>query len=161
MKRIIFSLSALLLTVAPAIAEQNIEETAKINFTDHVLPIFREHCLACHNANDADGGLTIDSYGAVMAGGGGGQIVSAGDAASSRLYQVISHAAEPNMPPEQDQLPKAKLEIIAQWINDGLLENSGSKAKKKRDHRSRLPPPTPAESRRKLSCPRVSGGYRS
>ena len=36
------------------------------------------------------------------------------------------------MPPDQDPLPKEKLEIIRQWIDGGLLENSGSKAKKRR-----------------------------
>ncbi len=110
----------------------NTEETAKINYVEHVLPIFREHCLSCHNANDAEGGLVIDSYGAVMTGGGSGEIVAAGDAASSRLYKVITHAEEPTMPPDQDSIPKAKLDLIQQWINGGLLENSGSKAKQKK-----------------------------
>jgi len=124
---------ALLLLAAPLVqAEQKTGEAAKINFTDHVMPILREHCLSCHNANDAEGGLTIDSYGAVMEGGGGGAIVASGDAASSRLYKVMTHAEEPQMPPEQDPLPKATLDIIAQWINGGMLENSGSKVKKKK-----------------------------
>ena len=92
--------------------EQTTEEAPKINFTDHVLPIFRQHCLKCHNANDAEAGLAIDSYAGLMEGGGSGEAVSAGDAAGSRLYQVMTHAEEPFMPPNQEPLPSEKLEII-------------------------------------------------
>ncbi len=113
-------------------AEQKTDEPAGINFTDHVLPIFRQHCLTCHNANDAEAGLAIDSYGALMEGGGSGDAVSAGDPSGSRLYQVMTHAEEPAMPPDQDPLPKEQLEIIRRWIEGGLLENSGSKAKKRK-----------------------------
>jgi predicted nucleic acid-binding Zn-ribbon protein len=112
--------------------EQKTEKTPTVNFTDHVLPIFRQHCLKCHNANDAEAGLAIDSYGGLMEGGGSGDAVSQGDAAGSRLYQVMTHAEEPAMPPEQDPLPKEKLEIIRQWIDGGLLENSGSKVRKRK-----------------------------
>ena len=117
-------------TLSPA--EQKTEETPKINFTDHVLPIFRQHCLKCHNANDAEAGLAIDSYGALMEGGGSGDAVTQGDASSSRLYLVMTHDEEPTMPPNQDPLPKEKLEIIRQWIEGGLLENSSSKVKKRK-----------------------------
>lgn len=107
-------------------------QSAAVNFTDHVLPIFRQHCLNCHNANDAEGGLAIDTYGGLMEGGGSGDAVSAGDASGSRLYQVMTHAEEPTMPPNQDPLPKEQLEIIEKWIAGGLLENSGSKVRKKK-----------------------------
>ncbi len=104
----------------------------KVNFEEHVLPIFRQHCLKCHNANDAKGGLAIDSYAALMEGGGSGEIVYDGDAEGSRLYQVMTHEDTPVMPPNQDPLAKEKLDVIKNWIAGGLLENSGSKAKKKK-----------------------------
>ena len=113
-------------------AEKKTDETPSINFTDHVLPIFRQHCLNCHNANDAEAGLAIDTYAGLMEGGGSGEEVAAGDAAGSRLYQVMTHEAEPAMPPDQDPLPQEQLEVIRQWIAGGLLESSGSKAKKKK-----------------------------
>ena len=104
----------------------------KINFMDHVLPIFRQHCLKCHNANEAKGGLAIDSYAALMEGGGSGEVVYDGDAASSRLYQLMIHDDTPIMPPNQDKIPEDQLAVIFKWINGGVLENSGSKAKKKK-----------------------------
>ncbi|MGI9473614.1 MAG: c-type cytochrome domain-containing protein [Rubripirellula sp.] len=113
-------------------AEQSTEKKAAVNFTDHVLPIFRQHCLDCHNANDAEAGLAIDSFGALMEGGGSGDVVSAGDVSASRLYQVMTHAEEPAMPPNQDPIPEESLNVIRDWIEGGLLENSGSKAKKRK-----------------------------
>ena len=41
---------------------------------------------------------------------------------------MVSHADEPYMPPKQDKLPPAKLEVIKQWILDGGLKDSGAKA---------------------------------
>ncbi|MEM6692180.1 MAG: c-type cytochrome domain-containing protein, partial [Planctomycetota bacterium] len=108
------------------------QEKAAINFTDHVLPIFREHCLACHNANDAEAGLAIDTYAGIMEGGGSGDAVMDGDPDSSKLYLVMTHAEEPVMPPDQDPLPKEQLDIIRQWIEGGLLETSGSKRRKRK-----------------------------
>lgn len=128
----VFLTTGLLLFCSSAVpGEQTTDPSPKINFVDHVLPIFRQHCLTCHNANDAESGLAIDSYGGVMEGGGSGDAVVAGDASGSRLYAVMTHAEEPSMPPDQDPIPKEKLETIRQWIEGGLLENSGSKVKKR------------------------------
>jgi WD40 repeat protein len=102
---------------------------AKITFEDHVRGIFREHCLTCHNQNDRKGDLALDSYSATLAGGASGEVVLSGDVGSSRLYALVSHAEEPKMPPNQDRLADAKLELINKWIEGGALENSGSVAK--------------------------------
>ena len=103
----------------------------KITFDEHVRPIFREHCLTCHNPNDKKSDLALDTYGGTMAGGSGGDIVVAGDLESSRLWELVAHVAQPFMPPNQDKLPDAKLNLIKQWIEQGMPENSGSVVKKK------------------------------
>lgn len=103
----------------------------KITFDDHIKPIFREHCLTCHNQNDKKSDLALDTYGATMAGGSGGEIVVASDLDSSRLWELVAHVAQPYMPPNQDKLPDAKLNLIKQWIGQGMPENSGSAVKKK------------------------------
>jgi WD40 repeat protein len=103
----------------------------KITFDDHIKPIFREHCLSCHNANEKKSDLALDTYAATLEGGSGGEIVSAGDLDSSRLWELVAHVAQPYMPPNQDRLADAKLELIKQWIEQGMPENSGSVIKKK------------------------------
>lgn len=106
----------------------------KINFEDHIKPIFRQHCVNCHNQSEAKGGLALDSVSAIMAGGGSGEIVYDGDAEGSRLWQLIAHEDTPIMPPGQDKIPEEQIKLVAAWIQGGLLENSGSKAKKKKNN---------------------------
>ena len=101
----------------------------KLNFQDHVQLVFREHCNTCHSADQAKGGLALDTFAATMRGGASGEVVFPGDLESSRLWALVAHLETPKMPPEQDKLPEAKLNLIKQWILDGALENAGSKAK--------------------------------
>jgi WD40 repeat protein len=99
----------------------------KITYDDHVRPILREHCFSCHSADKQESGLALDSYQKAMAGGSSGEVVLAGDLASSRLWALVSHAEEPKMPPRQDKLAAAKLDLISKWIEGGAPENAGSK----------------------------------
>ncbi len=102
----------------------------KITFEDHIKPIFREHCMGCHNAGDKSSGLALDTYGATLEGGSGGKIVAEGNVDGSRLYALMAHTAQPFMPPDQDRLPDANLELVKKWIEQGMPENSGSTIKK-------------------------------
>lgn len=101
----------------------------KITYEDHILPIFREHCLSCHNQNEAKSDLALDTYARAMAGGAGGEVIFAGDLESSRLWEVTAHLDTPKMPPNQDKIADAKLDLIKRWILGGALESSGSKAR--------------------------------
>ena len=67
-----------------------------------------------------------------MQGGSTGAVIEPGDPDSSRLWALVSHAEEPKMPPNQDKLPAAKLDVIKAWIAGGALENAGSVAKVKK-----------------------------
>jgi len=106
------------------------DEPAKITYEDHIKPIFREHCTSCHNANDKKSGLALDTYQAVITGGSGGDVVSAGDLDSSRLYALTARKEQPFMPPNQDMIPQAKVDLLKIWIEQGMPENSGSSIKK-------------------------------
>ena len=99
----------------------------KITYDEHVRPILREHCFSCHNADKQESGLALDTYPKTMAGGSSGEVVLAGDLDSSRLWALVSHAEEPKMPPRQDKLAAAKLDLISKWIEQGAPENAGSK----------------------------------
>ena len=105
---------------------------AKISFDEHVRPILREHCATCHNQDTKKSDLAIDSYSAIMHGGASGEVIAPGDLDGSRLWALVSHSEEPKMPPNQDKLADAKLQIIRAWILGGALENAGSTAKAKK-----------------------------
>jgi mono/diheme cytochrome c family protein len=103
-------------------------DAAKVTFEDHVLPIFRNNCLKCHNPDKNKGDLDLTTFGAALKGGGSGASIIAGDADGSLLVKVITHASEPTMPPNSPKLPEAEVALIKRWIEGGLLERSGSKA---------------------------------
>src|SRR5688500_7751154 len=92
-------------------AKPDMPPAAKVTYDDHVKPIFREHCLSCHNQEQEKGGLALDSYGAMMTGGASGEVVLAGDKERSRLFALVSHAETPKMPPMQDRIADAKLAV--------------------------------------------------
>jgi hypothetical protein len=94
-------------------------------FNDNVLPIFREKCCGCHNPDKKKGGLDLTSHGQVMAGGSSGEVIAAGDADGSYLWQLVSHASEPKMPPDSDKLPADALDCIKRWIAGGAVERAG------------------------------------
>ena len=101
---------------------------AKVTFQDHVLPIFRNACLNCHNADKKKGGLDISTFGATIAGSDSNKAIVPGDPDGSLLYKLVTHADEPKMPQRADKLPQKDLDVIRKWIEGGALENSGSKA---------------------------------
>lgn len=113
------------------------EEKPKPNYKEHVAPIFQSKCSACHNGDQKKGGLALDSFSGVMAGGGSGAVIEPGDSDASRLYMLVSHQEEPKMPPKSDRIPDADLALIKAWIDAGAPEASGSvvamKAKPKLD----------------------------
>lgn len=100
----------------------------KITFQDHVLPLVEANCAKCHNADKKKGDLDLTSYSGALAGGASGKIVIPGDADASKLWKVINHLEEPEMPPKSSKLPDKDLAVFKKWIAGGLLENLGSKA---------------------------------
>ena len=94
-------------------------------FEGQVSAILREKCCGCHNADKKKGGLDLTSYGQALAGGSSGAVIAPGDADGSYLWQLVSHAAEPKMPPDSDRLPAESLDVIQRWIAAGAIEKAG------------------------------------
>src|SRR3954452_2598574 len=116
-------LSALILAALSAAPEDK-----KVTFADQVATIFQQRCNSCHNGDKQKGGLSLESFGAAMKGGGSGAVIEPGDPDNSRLFALVSHSEEPKMPPNSPKIPDAELAVIKAWIAGGALENSGSKA---------------------------------
>src|SRR5688572_23162979 len=77
-------------------------------FTKDVAPILNKYCAACHNADDFEGKLSLESFDAAMKGGKQGAVITPGVGAQSRLIRVLTGAAKPTMPPEDNEAPKAE-----------------------------------------------------
>lgn len=102
----------------------------KITFDEHIKPIFREHCTACHSESDKSSDLALDTYGNTLAGGSSGDVIAEGDSGGSRLFALMTHAEQPYMPPDQDPIDKAQIALVKTWIEQGMPENAGSKIKR-------------------------------
>ena len=119
--------AGIVLTATVALPEEK-KEAPKVTYDDHLKPLLRQKCFACHNPDKKSGDLNLTSYTTLMAGGGSGAVIEAGDASGSYLYMLVSHESEPFMPPESPKLPDDMLETIRKWIDGGALENAGSQA---------------------------------
>ncbi len=100
----------------------------KVTYSDHVLPLVEQHCAKCYNPDKKKGDLDLTSYSGALKGGGSGVVVVSGNPDSSKLMKALTHAEEPNMPPNKPPLPEKELVVFKRWIAGGLLETSGSKA---------------------------------
>jgi hypothetical protein len=114
-----------LVPVTEGSAEEN-KEAVKITFDEHVAPILRAKCGACHNTSKKSGDLDMSNYTNLMQGGGSGDVIEPGSADDSYLYMLVTHESEPFMPPKSDKLPEESLNIIRDWIDGGAPENAGS-----------------------------------
>lgn len=99
---------------------------AKINYQEQILPIIRNRCASCHNADKQKGGLALDDYGSAMRGGSSGKVIEPGDLDSSGLWHAVNHSEQPFMPPNSPKIPDPELALIKQWIEGGAPETSGS-----------------------------------
>jgi WD40 repeat protein len=114
------SLSIILLASSVANADA-------VNYQDHILPIFRDACLNCHNPDKKKAGLDLSTFQTAMAGSNNGPVINAGDPDGSMLYKAVTHAEEPTMPPKRDKLPQKELDLIKNWIASGALETKNGK----------------------------------
>ena len=129
-------LASIVVVASPASAQEAANPAApaaaKITYQDHILPIFRAKCGMCHGADQAKGGLVLDTYGAAMQGGASGAVIESGELDASRLWALVSHKEQPAMPPKEPKLPDETLALIKQWIDGGALENKDSVVKVKK-----------------------------
>ncbi|MGJ8655583.1 MAG: c-type cytochrome domain-containing protein [Akkermansiaceae bacterium] len=111
---------------------QVVHSQDKLNYDDHILPIFEKSCTNCHNPDKRKGDLDLSTYGGFLAGSSGGKVASVGDGSGSKIFATATHSEEPFMPPKGkgEKLDKKDLQQIREWIDGGLLETKDSKAKK-------------------------------
>lgn len=103
-------------------------EPAKVNYAEHVLPLLREKCLNCHNADKSRGGLDLSTFAKTMEGGSSGVVIKPGHPEDSRLFLLASHKSEPKMPPQGETFAPDRMNLLRRWIEQGALENASSTA---------------------------------
>lgn len=119
--------SLVLIACMFGIAADPLSAQDKVNFEDHIKPIFRAKCLSCHNTNKKTADLDLSNYTAMMQGGGSGASIEIGDPDSSYLFMLINHDSEPYMPPNSDRIPDGMIATVRKWIEQGAPETASSK----------------------------------
>jgi Planctomycete cytochrome C/WD domain, G-beta repeat len=109
------------LALAPAAAQTGKHP----NYDDDVKPVFARYCFQCHSASEMRSGLSLESFAGVLK-GGGGEVVIPGRPASSVLYKAVAHEGEgvPQMPLGGAKIPDQYINLIRDWIQQGLLETA-------------------------------------
>ena len=107
-------------TTSPAVDPVTEAPVTAVSFANDVLPIFNNSCNKCHGLEQVKEGLDLTSYDTLMAGSFHGTVVTAGNAADSFLVQQL---VEGEMPKRGSKLTAEQIQIIADWINAGALNN--------------------------------------
>ena len=94
--------------------------TTTVSFQLDILPIFELDCIRCHGGG---GGLNLDSYEGVIAGGNSGAIVIPGNGGQSLLPRRLDGTAPPTMPLDAPALTSAEVDRIRTWIDEGAQDN--------------------------------------
>jgi len=102
---------------AAASQEEGISEG--ISYAVDIQPIFDNSCTDCHGSS---GGLSLEDFNRLMAGGNSGSIVAAGNAGESILVKRLTGEIPPVMP-RGGSLSEEKINLIRQWIDEGALNN--------------------------------------
>lgn len=107
----------------PPLAEDtSIPLADQVAYSHLVAPILERRCVQCHKESKTKGGIRMDTYELLMKGGKKGPIIIPGDAAKSRLIQLIELPIDDidHMPPEGKPQPtKEELVVLKWWINQG------------------------------------------
>jgi hypothetical protein len=88
------------------------------SFVTDAGPVFRRHCVRCHNEEENAGGLRLDTYEGALRGGDRGPAVIPRNPAASLILQKVLHRDRPYMPPKKF-LPVVDIDILRGWIEDG------------------------------------------
>ena len=98
----------------------------QVDYVKDIFPVLEKHCIACHSADEAEGGFSLESFADLMQGGDTGMAVTSGVPASSRMLLMASGKIEPRMPPDEEGLDETELAILTQWIDQGAVGPQGN-----------------------------------
>ncbi len=96
-----------------------------VDFAAKIAPIFEEHCIDCHAADDPDGEFSLETFETLLKGGKTGKAITPGNAQDSLLVKFIEGRSGKEgknkfMPPgKKEHLKPDEIALIRQWIDAG------------------------------------------
>jgi uncharacterized membrane protein len=92
-----------------------------VYFANSISPLIASGCSksGCHDAITHADGVNLTSYTTIM------QYVNSGNAAGSKLYQVLLKTGNDRMPPPPNAgFTSAQIALVQKWINQGAKNNA-------------------------------------
>ena len=103
--------------------------TNTVSFEKHVAPILTKRCASCHS-NNPKGGLRLDTFAGMEAGGTSGPLLVVGNPRNSRLMGRLLAPANQRMPKNGPALTAMEINTIGRWIASGAaFDGTDKKAK--------------------------------
>lgn len=97
------------------------------DYGKQVAPILKTYCAGCHNADDREGKLSLETFADLQKGGEHGPALVPGQAASSRLMRMLTGETSPRMPPQDNAAPSpVEIAILKEWIEAGAKGPEGA-----------------------------------
>ncbi len=94
--------------------------SASPEWETEVKPLLTKYCVGCHNAQEAEADLQLQSLAALRRGGTSGPIVVPGKTNESLLWRRVAGIDEPKMPPDDSPQPsEQERKILEAWITEG------------------------------------------
>jgi len=101
-------------------------DLANVSFTNHVLPIFQQHCQKCHGNDNPEEGLELTSYNTVMSGSQNGSVITPGKPDKSYLVEMV---VSKKMPKKGPPLSSTEIDTIIAWVKAGAKDDTGAAPK--------------------------------
>jgi len=102
---------------------------APVDFAAKIAPLFEEHCIDCHSADDPDGELSLETFESLLKGGKTEKAIMPGNAQDSLLVKFLEGRSGKEgknkfMPPgKKEHLKADEIALIRQWIDAGAPNN--------------------------------------
>src|SRR5215212_10199355 len=104
--------------VAIGLAAQPPQVNSSEFFEARVRPVLVENCYDCH-ADQASGGLRVDSRETMLKGGRTGPAIVPGDPDKSLLIQAVRQTSDKLKMPKGGRLKPDEVEALEQWVRAG------------------------------------------
>jgi hypothetical protein len=115
-----------------------------VSFTKDIAPFMVERCLRCHSGKDPKGGLSLETFEALLTGGKTGAEIVPGNLEKSRLWALVGEQKPFKMPPGDAFIKRSHWNSLRTWILEGAKYDGGDAKKPMRDL-------VPSESDRRMA----------
>ena len=111
--------------LAPMICVLATSARGEVDFAHQVVPILKKHCLECHGGEESKGGFSMNTREMMLE----ADVLEVGKPDTSLFIELLLTSDEDErMPPlkkSKEPLPKAEIEILSKWIEEGLKWEPG------------------------------------